>query len=67
MDGSGFNFLVNDNSEEFEQFSQELRFVSPGGETIDWIAGGYYQHWDLDSAGTRRRSKSAAPAPPWPP
>lgn len=49
VDGSGFNFLVNDISEDFEQYSQELRFVSPGGETIDWIAGGYFQHWDLDT------------------
>jgi len=49
VDGSGFNFLVNDNSEEFEQFSQEIRFVSPGGETIDWIVGAYYQNWDLEA------------------
>ncbi len=29
--------------EEFDQWSQEVRLVSPGGETIDWIAGGYYE------------------------
>ena len=34
--------------EEYEQFSQELRLVSPGGETIDWIVGGYYQESELD-------------------
>jgi iron complex outermembrane recepter protein len=34
--------------EEYEQWSQELRLVSPGGETIDWIAGAYYQTTDLD-------------------
>ncbi len=50
-DGSGFNFLNNNNKEDFEQFSQEIRFVSPGGETIDWIAGLYYQNWDLDLDG----------------
>ena len=49
VDGSGFNFLVNDNDEDFDQFSQEIRFVSPGGETIDWIAGAYYQTWDLET------------------
>ncbi|MBY6188897.1 TonB-dependent receptor [Microbulbifer agarilyticus] len=34
--------------EDYEQYSQELRLVSPGGETIDWIAGAYYQSSDLD-------------------
>ncbi|MEM1110854.1 MAG: TonB-dependent receptor [Pseudomonadota bacterium] len=35
-------------SEDYEQLSQELRFVSPGGETLDWIAGAYYQASELD-------------------
>lgn len=34
--------------EEYEQFSQELRLVSPGGETLDWIVGAYYQQSELD-------------------
>ncbi len=34
--------------EEYEQYSQELRLVSPGGETIDWIVGAYYQQGELD-------------------
>jgi iron complex outermembrane recepter protein len=34
--------------EDYEQYSQELRLVSPGGETIDWIAGVYYQQNELD-------------------
>ena len=34
--------------EDYEQYSQEIRFVSPGGETIDWIAGAYYQYNELD-------------------
>lgn len=34
--------------EEYEQYSQELRLVSPGGETVDWIAGAYYQQSELD-------------------
>ena len=28
--------------EEYEQFSQELRLTSPGGETIDYIVGAFY-------------------------
>jgi len=34
-------------NEEYEQFSQEIRLVSPGGEKIDWIVGAYYQSSDL--------------------
>ncbi|MEM8661193.1 MAG: TonB-dependent receptor, partial [Pseudomonadota bacterium] len=40
---------INRASEEkFDQFSQEVRLVSPGGDMIDWIAGAYYQTADLD-------------------
>ncbi len=34
--------------EEYEQVSQEIRLVSPGGDTVDWIVGGYYQDGDLN-------------------
>jgi outer membrane receptor protein involved in Fe transport len=34
--------------EEYDQFSQEIRLVSPGGETLDWIVGAYYQQSDLN-------------------
>ncbi|NQZ87307.1 MAG: TonB-dependent receptor [Colwellia sp.] len=34
--------------EDYEQYSQELRLVSPGGEDFDWIAGAYYQRNELD-------------------
>ncbi len=30
-------------AEDYEQISQEIRFVSPGAETIDWIVGAFYQ------------------------
>ena len=33
--------------EEYDQFSQEIRLVSPGGETVDWIAGVFYQTSEL--------------------
>jgi len=33
--------------QDFHQYSQELRLVSPGGEKIDWIAGAYYEHSNL--------------------
>lgn len=36
--------------EEYDQFSQEIRLVSPGGETVDWIAGVFYQESDLEYA-----------------
>ncbi len=34
--------------ETYDQFSQELRLVSPGGETLDWIVGAYYQQSELE-------------------
>ncbi len=40
-----FNALQD---EKFEQFSQELRLTSPGGETVDYIAGLFYQTNELD-------------------
>lgn len=33
--------------EDFEQQSQELRIVSPGGATVDWLAGVYWQQSEL--------------------
>jgi iron complex outermembrane recepter protein len=42
---------IIDNSilvEEFDQFSQEIRLTSPGGETVDYIAGVFYQESELD-------------------
>jgi iron complex outermembrane receptor protein len=34
--------------EEYSQFSQEIRWVSPLGETFDFIAGAFYQQSSLD-------------------
>ncbi len=34
-------------SEAYEQFSQEIRIASPGGERLDYIAGIFYQDDDL--------------------
>jgi len=33
--------------EDYDQFSQEIRLVSPGGEVIDWIVGAFYQTSEL--------------------
>ncbi len=37
---------------ELDQYSSELRLTSPGGEKIDYQAGLYFYHSDLDSIGT---------------
>lgn len=29
--------------EEYDQFSQEIRLTSPGGEKVDWIVGAFFQ------------------------
>lgn len=36
------------NWEDYEQLSQELRLVSPQGQRIDWLVGGYYQTSTLE-------------------
>jgi iron complex outermembrane receptor protein len=33
--------------EEYEQFSQEFRLTSEAGGRFDWIAGAFYQDWEL--------------------
>lgn len=35
-------------TEDFEQFSQEIRLTSPGGETVDYIVGAFYQDSSLE-------------------
>ncbi len=35
-------------TEGYEQYSQEIRLVSPGDQTIDWIVGTYHQSNELD-------------------
>lgn len=40
-----FDVLID---EEYDQFSQEIRLASPGGERLDWIAGVFYQESELD-------------------
>ncbi|MDP3907567.1 TonB-dependent receptor [Novosphingobium sp.] len=37
--------------ETSKQFSQELRYVSPSGRTVDYLVGGLYLHNELDSQG----------------
>ena len=44
------SFIGQNNQEEFDQTSFEFRVTSPGGETIDWIAGAYWQENNLDLA-----------------
>ncbi len=47
-DFTGASLFTVRSQEKYEQFSQELRFVSPTGGTIEYIAGAYVQSSDLD-------------------
>ncbi len=40
-------FIVSGYHEEYEQTSLEVRWSSPVGETLEWIAGAYYQDSEL--------------------
>ena len=49
VDYTGLDILDGTNqSEKYEQFSQELRIASPGGEKVDYIAGVFFQTSDMD-------------------
>ncbi|MFT6311425.1 MAG: outer membrane receptor protein involved in Fe transport [Porticoccus sp.] len=48
-DFTGVEVFQTAGSEEYEQFSQELRLSSPGGDTIDYIVGAYYSEYDVET------------------
>ena len=48
-DHSARSPITTYNTEDFDQFSQELRIASPGNQTIDWTAGLYYQDNTADT------------------
>jgi len=41
-------------TESYDQLSQEIRFTSDSGGTLEWIAGAFFQTWELDALGTTR-------------
>ena len=48
VDWLPLQFISRDDDQEFEQFSQEFRVTSPGGEFFDYVAGLYYEKSDLE-------------------
>lgn len=49
VDYTGLDILDGTNqSEKYNQFSQEFRLTSPGGEKFDYIAGVFYQNGNVD-------------------
>lgn len=47
-DFTGASLFTLRSQEEYDQFSQEFRFTSPVGQTIEYIAGAYFQTSELD-------------------
>jgi len=50
VDWTPLRFLARDDDEKFDQWSQELRIQSPGGDFIDYTAGLYYDTSKLDNS-----------------
>ena len=49
IDYVGLEILDGTNqSEKYEQTSQEIRYTSPGGENVDYIVGAYFQTADVN-------------------
>ena len=44
IDGSHYALFHNELNQDFDQFSQEIRLVSPGDERFNWMLGLYYQN-----------------------
>jgi len=44
-----FDNLAAQFYENYNQFSQEFRLLSPGGKKFDWVTGVYYHTWDLNT------------------
>lgn len=47
-DFTSANLFSVESEEDYSQLSQEFRLSSSGGDTIDWVAGLFYQASDLD-------------------
>ena len=47
VDWTPLRLIARDDDQDFEQFSQEFRIASPGGDFIDWMAGAYYDSSEL--------------------
>ncbi len=48
VDWLPLQFISRDDDQTFEQFSQEFRIASPGGEFFDYVAGFYYDTSELE-------------------
>ena len=68
-DSSRIDTILLIGAEEYSQFSQEIRWISPLGETFEYIAGAFYQQSDqvFDEFGAlnvRSGTVAAVGAPP---
>jgi len=48
LDFTAYSIIGVNGVEKFDQWSQEIRFASPVGQTIEYMAGAYYQKNTLD-------------------
>ncbi|GAB3093332.1 TonB-dependent receptor [Aestuariicella hydrocarbonica] len=62
-DFSALPLIEVDAAEDYEQWSQEIRLTSPGGETLDYILGAYYHQSDLEYSSIEQFGAALAGAP----
>ncbi|NVJ69804.1 MAG: TonB-dependent receptor [Alphaproteobacteria bacterium] len=59
----GFTFDINDSAiEASEQWMQEFRLTSPGGETFDWLVGAFFSDEEITRSETFEFTTLGGPA-----
>jgi len=59
----GFTFDINDSAlETSEQWMQEFRLTSPGGETFDWLVGAFFSKEEINRSETFEFTTLGGPA-----
>ena len=58
------NFALSDRTEEFQQFSQEVRLTSPSDQALTYMIGAYYEETELDFVQSANNGPGGPPGTP---
>ncbi|MEO0463346.1 MAG: TonB-dependent receptor [Pseudomonadota bacterium] len=58
------NFALSDRTEDYEQFSQEVRLTSPSDQALTYMVGAYYEETELDFTQAANNGPGGPPGTP---